>query len=261
MAAPEGAGAGDSPLLEALQKQRVSVAMTLTAVGDGGYAELDELLTRASNLQAVNEVMGRAGANVVKANFVELDKKGNAMGGDRTHYYGQAAQSTFSEADASGATISITQIGVRLLWRGGTVKPVVKKYLAIPAMPETHGRHPSEFQNLRLQWGRGKEGDIRPVALVEKTAGDGTLQTAKGVTKAIPMRTHETYGAGKRKGQQVHPQWKSSKGDKETWPRVFFWLALEAKIGEHPEVLPNEREIVAAAQDAGGRYLLRHRND
>jgi hypothetical protein len=235
----------------------MSVAFQITVVGDGGYAQLDELLTRAENVQAVNEVMGRAGANVVKKNFVELDRVGNAMGGERTHYYGQAAASTFSDADREGATISIAQIGIRLIWQGGTVRPVVKKLLAIPAIPEAHGRHPSEFENLKLQWGRGKEGDIRPIALVEKELGAGTTQTAKGMFKSIPVRDG-SYQSGIHKGKAIHPRWHGGGKEEAEAPRVFFWLSLEAHISPHPETLPSEQEIIASATDAAGSYLLRH---
>ncbi len=236
----------------------MSVAMTITTVGDGGLKQLDELLTRTSNLQGVNEVMGRAGRNEVVRNFVALDKVGNPMGGTRTHYYGQAAASTSFTADTAGATISIAQVGVRLIFQGGIVRPVVKKLLAIPAMPETHGRHPSEFNNLKMQWGRDKAGNIRPIALVEKQIGMGLVQKAKNMFVYIPVRLG-SYKIGKMAGRPIHPTWHSSKGKSEhEWPRVFFWLSLEAHIGAHPDVLPSPAEILAACQDAGLRYLLRH---
>ena len=231
--------------------------MQVTVIGDGGMKQLDELLARTKDLQGVNEVFGRAGANVVKSHFVTLDKVGNAMGGPRTHFYGQAVDATQSVADTGGATISINQIGISLLYHGGTVRPVTMKLLAIPAMPECHGRHPSEFQNLTMRWGRGKEGDIRPVALVEKILGAGAIKVAQGRLKLIQVR-EGNYKIGKMAGHAIHPRWHSNgKAEADTWPRIFFWLSLEAKIGAHPDVLPEPKEIVAAAQDAGYRYLLR----
>jgi hypothetical protein len=238
----------------------MSIAFTVTTAGDGGAKQLDELLARAGNMVACNEVMGRAGANVVKKHFVELDKVGSSGGGTRTHFYGQAAASTQSIGDTTGAIISINQIGVSLIFHGGTVHPVYKKLLAIPAIPEAHGRHPSEFQNLGFKWGKDKQGIIRPIALVEESLGAGTTSTAKGRFQTIPVR-EGVYQAGIRKGHAIHPRWHSSGGEEpETWPRVFFWMSLEAVIGSHPDTLPRPEEIMEEAQNAGMRFLLRNQH-
>jgi hypothetical protein len=239
---------------------KVSVAFTVTTIGDGGAKQLDELLARAGNLVNVNEVMGRAGANLVKKHFVELDHHGNSQGGTSTHFYGHAAASTQSVGDTTGATISINQIGVSLIFHGGTVHPVVKKLLAIPAIPEAHGRHPSEFQNLGFKWGKDKNGIIRPIALVEESLGAGTTSTARGRFQTIPVR-EGVYQAGIMKGHAIHPRWHSGGGeDPETWPRVFFWMSLESKIGQHPDTLPAPGDIAAEASEAGMRFLLRNQH-
>jgi len=112
----------------------MSISAKIYVTGDGGLKQLDELLTRAKSKRDVNDVMGRAGANLVKKNFVALNKVGNALGGERTNFYGHAATSTGHIPDDSGATINIAQVGVRLIWRGGTVRPVVKKLLAMTAL-------------------------------------------------------------------------------------------------------------------------------
>ena len=155
----------------------------------------------------------------------------NKLGGKRTNWYGQAAKSATHAVTGPGeALASITQPGVRLQWKGGTIYPGVNescrgggktKFLAIPAIAEAHGMSPCEFPNLvfRVVPGHGP-------ALVEAESTPLKRKTVKG---------RKILAAALNFGGQA-----GSVGGK-----VFYWLARKATIGPHPDVLPTQQEIGA----------------
>src|SRR5262245_56863384 len=98
---------------------------------------------------ALENVMGRAGANAVQNHFFTLNTKPNQLGGRRTNFWAAAAKSTSYTSAPGEVTINVNKQGVRQQYQGGTIKPVRRKYLTIPAAPEAHGRRASEFSNLR----------------------------------------------------------------------------------------------------------------
>jgi hypothetical protein len=165
----------------------VSLAYQFTVSGHG--------LTTGARVKAalqprrVGAVAGRAATNVLRAHlFARNADKPNALGGKRTNYYAQAARSTSYAFDGDDAVVvSINQIGIRLRYYGGTVKPRTAKFLTIPVAPEAHGKRAREFGNLELVFGEGG----RPIALATK--GDRRVQitaNAKGklVKKVVGRR-------------------------------------------------------------------------
>ena len=65
----------------------------------------------------LRRVAGRAGANCIRANFSLLDQsRPNALGGRRTHFYGQARNATQNPVFVGDDTveISINLIGISL---------------------------------------------------------------------------------------------------------------------------------------------------
>lgn len=104
----------------------------------------------------VQEAAARGAANVVQDHFVELDKKGNKLGGKRTHYWGEARNSVNVISDSEGSRVNISKVGVALHYYGGTVVPTKKKALTIPVRAEYHGYRAGEFDlHFVPAWGSG----------------------------------------------------------------------------------------------------------
>lgn len=97
------------------------------------------------DLKDVNDVAGRAAANKMRDHLNEVDsRRPNALGGSRSHFWAQAAESITHKATRSRAEINVTHQGFALQYYGGTVKPVKAKALAIPARAEAYGFSPRE---------------------------------------------------------------------------------------------------------------------
>lgn len=126
----------------------MSVTVQITDTATAGLQELGLKLDGA----AVMRVVGRSASQLAKAHFRELDKeRPNQLGGDRTHFWRDAANSTSFEAKEGEARLIIDHIGVALRYFGGTVLPVASKYLTIPATPEAHGKRAAEFEGLEYR--------------------------------------------------------------------------------------------------------------
>lgn len=165
----------------------MSLAYQFTVSGHGLTA--GARVKAALHPRRVGAVAGRAATNVLRAHlFARNADKPNALGGKRTNYYAQAARSTSYAFDGDDAVVvSINQIGIRLRYYGGTVKPRTAKFLTIPVAPEAHGKRAREFGNLELVFGEGGQ----PIALATK--GDRRVQitaNAKGklVKKVVGRR-------------------------------------------------------------------------
>jgi hypothetical protein len=96
----------------------------------------------------LHEIAGRAAFNLIVAHLRDRDRTPNRLGGDRTHYYSQAADGTHMESDAQEATVTVSHVGFRLRLEGGTVLPVNAGALTIPIHPDAHGRRAAEFPGL-----------------------------------------------------------------------------------------------------------------
>lgn len=129
-------------------------------------------------------IAARAGQQAVKEHLYARDAVGNRLGGRRTHYYGQAARATTFEIQGPLVIISVTQIGIRQRFYGGTITPKKAKYLTIPARAEAHGKTAREWgERLVLVRSRGGE----PVALaLNSKSGPGLVMywLKKSVTQA-----------------------------------------------------------------------------
>lgn len=112
-----------------------------------------EVRARAAALKGarLNTQIGRSVAELFKENFFKLDReRPNALGGSRTHFYADAAKATSSEGDDTGATITVSQQGIRQRLEGGTIRAIKGKYLTIPARAEAYGKSVRSFKNLRF---------------------------------------------------------------------------------------------------------------
>lgn len=173
----------------------------------------------------MNPVIGRAAANVFVSHLRGLDRtRPNRLGGRRTHFYLAAARGTSFQAVGDGIIVSISSVGIRQRYFGGTIRPRPgKKYLTVPAAAEAHGKTAREFADLELVFDENR----RPVALATKsTLGVSITQDARG---RIVKRQTGSLG------------------------KILFWLRRSVTQRADRSVLPEEAAITAvanAAQDA-----------
>ena len=115
-----------------------------------GHPEaLLQRMEQALKPEQIGPLLGRAGVNLLREHFVQLDSsRPNALGGERTHFYSSAAEGTSFTVDAEGALLAVNKIGIRQRYYGGTVE-AKDKLLTIPARAETYGHRASEFNDLR----------------------------------------------------------------------------------------------------------------
>lgn len=122
------------------------------------------------------EAAQRAMTNTLVKHFRALDRtEPNAKGWKRSHWWNRAAESVTSRIEGETAVAEVHQAGVRLHWKGGTVRPRSgHKFLAIPVDKSVYGIWPSEW--------RGK--GTSPLFRIGKKAGSGgLLATRKGKGK------------------------------------------------------------------------------
>lgn len=123
--------------------------------------------TRGLAPAALGAVIGRAGRNTVREHLFARDGQGNALGGRRTHFFGQAARATNFALQGDTVVIAIDHVGIAQRFFGGTIRPKSAKYLTIPVHPAAHGKRAREFSDLEVIFGAGG----RPVALARKARG------------------------------------------------------------------------------------------
>ena len=171
----------------------------------------------------VAKVAGRAGQNFVRGHFTRLDSaRPNRLAGKRTHFYSKAKAGTTYKADATGATVSVNQVGIRQRIEGGVILP--KKpggFLTIPARAEAYGRRAREFNNLKVLFGRGGQ----PVALVVADATE-VRATKKG------FKSRGEVGGG-----------------------VMYWLVKRVDQKADPSVMPNLARMKDAIVAALGQLV------
>lgn len=96
----------------------------------------------------VRKAMGRAIGTTLRKHFTKLDsERPNALGGKRTHFYGQVRRSVQQpELTGDGVVVAINHVGIAQRYFGGVIKPKTAKYLTIPVNPEAYGHRAREFE-------------------------------------------------------------------------------------------------------------------
>lgn len=181
----------------------------------------------------LQNLVGRTAQNVMRSHLRRKDMtEANALGGQRTHYYGSAVTDYYVRGNY--VVVSARKIGFRIHYYGGTItagkgissftgKPTV--YLTIPARSEAHGRLASDFPDLVMLWGKGGPYALarapqsrlifgRSHTLEMKAAGSGAIVTVKP--------------GGMQGGE------------------VLFWLKKSIKIMPDPTMLPPESDYERA---------------
>lgn len=198
----------------------MSQSFTLQVVKDTATGLMKEASERLS-LGLLTKAIGHDCTEMTKSHLRTLDYiRPNRLGGDRTHYYAKAAQSTRYSATPGEILIAIQQPGIRLHYHGGTVTPKLRKWLTIPARAEAHGHRAREFELTPFY---GKKG-IYALAL-----------TSELRTKVLTR--------GKRKGQSV-----PDTSNAQAWTSaVMYWLTKLATFQPDPSVIPNEQAFIGQA--------------
>lgn len=169
---------------------------------------------------SLTAAMGRGAANRIRSHLVDLNaSRPNRLGGRRTNFWNQAAQSTHQDSVPGEITVSISKQGFRQRYEGGRIRAVNAKLLTIPATAEAHGRRASEFPDLHFAILGGR------LALIRN------------------RQTRLRRVGGRRPGFRA--------ASSTTGLEVLFWLKKEVNQRPDPSVLPTDDQIVAAAIAAG----------
>lgn len=175
-----------------------------------------------SNLLAAENVAPKVGPGVTRLVFDHLIARDsshpNRLGGQRTHFYSQAAQATTWEADGGDVRISIAHLGVRQRFLGGVIRPVNKKALAIPARAEAYGKTPGEFQDLKL--------------VVFRSGAAALVQADQSLIRFVRSRKDGSLKL-KRMGNRGG--------------LVMFWLVKSVRQAADPGVLPTKQQLADEA--------------
>lgn len=156
----------------------------------------------------------------VRRNFQTLEGRPNKQGFPKTHFWNDAAKSTLLDLSASSsgrAVVNIDKIGVALQRFGGTIRPVRKNWLTIPATAEAYGHTASEFIDLKFR--------------------------KAGPNLAMLVRSQGISGGlGRANRKQVQGPTRAE--------QVMFWLVKSATISAHPDTLPTDEVIQSEAAKA-----------
>ena len=152
-------------------------------------------------------------------------------GASSTGYWGAAAHSTYYDVDLDGIFVGNTQIGLEFRYLGGTITPRNKRYLTIPASPESVGKRAGEFDNLKF------------ARVMNPNYGRVMNALVIGLSPSNPrVKRVKSF-----KGLAYQPNM--------TTPQVMYWLFRSATQAARPEVMPTMRQIGDTAANAMEDFL------
>lgn len=207
------------------------MAITLTFSIDDGITPATRAMQNAFQPENLFPIIGRSAVNTVRDYLFDQNaSRANKLGGSRTNFYASAARAThFDEVD-DGVLISINQVGIAQRYYGGTIEPVSKKFLTIPARAEAYGKRAGEFPNLVVLWSRNG-----PYALA---AGEQSSSTVSS-------------GSGKNSRARTSRQNAVKPGI------ILFWLVKSVTQKPDPTVLPDRSTIIENIKGDVNSYLTR----
>lgn len=165
---------------------------------------------------------GLAIADLAKVHLLKLNRaRPNKLGGQRTNFWAQAANSIQPPSITEGGTVlvKIPHPGLAQRYYGGEIKPANASRLTIPAQSKYYARRAREFPNLRYA----------------RFARSG----AEALIEAAPA-AQNPHKARFQKASSVKPM-----ND-----RIAFWLRKQVSQQPDPSVLPPRAEVEAAARSA-----------
>jgi hypothetical protein len=138
---------------------------------------LRKLLKDAAADGPLGNVLGRAGANVLKKHFREKNKTPNKLGGTRTNFWSRVAESVQSPRVAGGnLVIHVSHPAIAQKVFGGTITAKKAKNISIPIDPKAHGKSPRVFP--LLQFAMTKAG-VKLLGLKDGNGGMNWLYVLK----------------------------------------------------------------------------------
>jgi hypothetical protein len=202
----------------------MSFSLEITDTASPALQRLGEGVRRP----AIRRVMGRGIVRALREHFRSLDStKANRMGGKRTHFWSQVRKSVHQPEliGGDGVKVAITHVGIAQRYFGGVIVPDRKKWLAVPARAEAHGRRPLSFHDLHFVLFRR---DL--AALVQN------------------YQTQFSYGRRRKDGTRKLKTEDAGGG-------VFYWLVKRVVQRPDPTVLPPRERLIAAAVTAAEEYI------
>ena len=125
--------------------------ITITLTKDEISPDIRRLLRDVAPDGALGKVLGRAGANALKAHFRLRNRTPNRLGGKRTNFWSRVAESVQNPRAGSGKiTIAVSHPHIAQKVYGGTISPTKAKNIAIPLKPEAHGKSPRVITGLQF---------------------------------------------------------------------------------------------------------------
>lgn len=143
--------------------------------------------------EAVVMPVARKTASVLRRHYRGVDRRGNRLGGPRTHWWRAVAQSVQAPVltGRHGAVVQVTQPGIALQAAGGVVRPRERRALALPVRPEAHGVYARDWVNrfpdrplFRLRTKRGG------ALLAFREPGTGALRIAYALRRSVRVPAH-----------------------------------------------------------------------
>lgn len=215
----------------------MSEAYTILLEGAGEAKVLMEKLYREGLPLGFHTAIAKAAADKTQEHLKTRDTThANTMGGKRSHFYWNAAETVHGEATVDGAVVTINYLGLRQRWLGGDIYPINAKYLAIPARSESYGVPPKEFP-----------GDLTAIRF-----RSGAMALVKD------EQTHTVDDAGSYRIRSAARGERRSR--KRTIGLVEYWLKDHVSQSPDPEVLPSPADLLEAVTDAASLYLQENVN-
>lgn len=239
----------------------------------GQTTTLDRQMALVKDRRAMNEQVGFYAMRFVQDHLRAYNAgHANELGGNRTNFYNQCADSTSMVPDDHGASVLIAHVGIRLQYAGGTVKPgrtisritgEPTKLLTIPNVAAAHGYRVAQWENLKIVWGRGREGGKpRPIGLADEgmTSGLSTSLSKPARNVLLEEMQKRWKGGGvmlakDRLAMKLRLLGMPVKAERLT---IIYWLVRQATIRPHSDVLPTARELMDHVSGKLRVWLLRH---
>ncbi|MCC6356915.1 MAG: hypothetical protein IT577_23765 [Verrucomicrobiae bacterium] len=135
---------------------------------------LQRALKSITSPSGLPTVLGRAGANALRAHFRSRNRTANALGGKRTNFWSRVAEAVQSpRVEGRSISVHVSHPHIAAKLRKWTAVPRKRKRLAIPVDAEGHGRSPRTFSDLTLAF-RRKGG--RLTLLLGRMASEGQFK-------------------------------------------------------------------------------------
>lgn len=192
--------------------------MSATLTISGPVARLLSQVHAGLQPGALNQRVGGVAQRLTQRHLRAVNAtRPNRLGGQRTNFYGKAAQATFFTVTPEGVVITISKIGMRQRFSGGVITPVNAKFITIPAVAEAHGKRAREFSDLVF-----------------------TIIPGKGPALVRAISTPIKIGRVKKDGtRSVKQAGVSTGGD------VVYWLRRRVTQRPDPTVIPNAADFNA----------------